>query len=134
MKAKKRHATINCSDLFQKLSSWYLSVWTNVLTRLSKNKKCQEQPISLMRIPFSNSTNKHAYLSSINKDYQNAMSRKHKYVSKRCGGASERVKLVEEVTFWICSVVMFVGGNEGIIWIICCGCCILFLLPFLSRS
>jgi hypothetical protein len=37
-------------------------------------------------------------------------------------------ELQKDTTPWICSVVMFVGGNEAIIGIICGGCCILFNL------
>jgi hypothetical protein len=39
----------------------------------------------------------------------------------------------DTTTFWICSVVMFVGGNGEMTGIICGGCCILFNLLCLLK-
>jgi hypothetical protein len=46
-------------------------------------------------------------------------------------GIKEEIQ--KDTTFWICSVVMFVGGNGEMTGIICGGCCILFNLLCLLK-
>jgi uncharacterized ion transporter superfamily protein YfcC len=72
--------------------------------------------------------------NTVIKDPQIYQSKKQNHpntITQHMHGIKEEIQ--KDTTFWICSVVMFVGGNGEMTGIICGGCCILFNLLCLLK-